>query len=261
MGPQEVGAVLGDPTFTASIGGFFLFQILFYTALARCFPITFLSEKARAWILTGLNSLVSVLVSLPFWASFLARLDLSLPQKGFQEWTTAIRVFCGFFMSYLLGDLVLGSLLYRSQMGPSTGYFHHFLYLLLIPIALVYDLGGNFALMSFLELPTLVMAVAQVHKPLRNDALFGALYFLTRIMLHLVIVEQFVVGYPGKWLVLFPVLLLPLHIYWFLEWVQQQVRIRREKQDAEDAVGVQVVVDLQSVTGKNDASTALPDEQ
>ncbi|KAJ3389145.1 hypothetical protein HDU80_011548 [Chytriomyces hyalinus] len=246
---KSVSEVLGNLSFTASFCCFYVVQIVVYSILTTRVPKTFGTDKQRAWILTGLNSAVSTATSIPYVVSFFAQLHVPLPERGFQQWNTSTSMFCGYFAAYLVADITLGVNFYPMQMGPSTGYFHHSLYTLLIPIGFMFNLAGTFTLMCCTEIPTLIMAMGQINQTFRSDLLFGATYFITRICLHVMIIQQFVVGYPGdKWLWLFPASLFPLHAFWFGEWCLQQIRLRRygsgggEGSGVEEGVAVETVV-------------------
>ncbi|KAJ3266197.1 hypothetical protein HDU77_002328 [Chytriomyces hyalinus] len=226
--PRIFSDVISDPIFTVSLVAFCCFQVVFYHGLIYLYPKSFATTKQRGWILTALNSLVSVAVSIPYNLSFSGK--VLLPEQAFQSWTQTTTIFCAFFMSYLIGDLVLGTLCYPSQMNPWTGYFHHTLYLILIPLSMTIDLAGNFVWMCILELPTLILAVAQIDKSLRSDLLFGASYFTTRIVLHVFAIYQFYIGYRDIVHLLIPVGIFPLHAMWFRQWCRQQLRLRRKEQ-------------------------------
>ncbi|KAI8614719.1 hypothetical protein BC830DRAFT_359968 [Chytriomyces sp. MP71] len=224
--PRTLSSVLGDETLGRSLLGFCVFQAVFYAGFVSLFPAS--TVKQRGWLLTALNSFVSTAVSIPYLFSWFAG-EGRLPEQDFQSWTVPTTVFCAFFMSYLIGDLVLGTLFYPSQMNWGTGYFHHTMYLVLLPLAMMSDIAGNFTLMCILELPTLLLALAQINKSLRHDYVFGASYFLTRILLHVYAIYEFWIGYPGSFINrAIPIAIFPLHAMWFRQWCRQQLRLRRK---------------------------------
>ncbi|KNC98379.1 uncharacterized protein SPPG_06086 [Spizellomyces punctatus DAOM BR117] len=219
--------VLSDPRFHVPFGcGALALSAAFFT-LPSLFPTLFATEKQRAWIVTGLTALVMTSSSLPFHYSFFTGSN-SLADVSLMDSAFAIGL-CGFFASYCVTDLLLGTLFYRSEVHPLSGYVHHSLYAWMVTSLVTYHVPGGFCTLSILELPTLVMAIGRINKAWRSDALFGATFFTTRICLHIYFVYEIWRAWPDRQFYWFLLGVLPMHLLWFKGWVQQQIRMRKEK--------------------------------
>jgi hypothetical protein len=128
---------LTDPWYLYPLIACCAFQVIMYFTLIRLFPKTFATEKQRGWILTGANAFVLTVISIPFIYKFLFLKDyysstdrhqlhfgrnatLSELASGYvledlKYWDRVSKPTCAFFVSYLLGDLILGQWLYPSQ--------------------------------------------------------------------------------------------------------------------------------------------------
>ena len=139
------------------------------------------------------------------------------------------RFFVCFFMSYLIADLALGFLYYSDQMNFVTGWLHHSLYLILLPILMSSKLEGGFLICCFMEFPTIFLSLGYLNPKFKCELAFGVSFFLTRILFHIYFGYQAYCSTPG---VLFPIIaLFPLHVHWFGSWIKRQVRVRRVKKD------------------------------
>lgn len=87
------------------------------------------------------------------------------------------------------------------------------------------------------EIPTLIMALGRVHKSLRSDMLFGLTYGLLRVGLHTILVYNTVTYSGGDdriYVIQFNFgLTWCLHANWFVAWIRQQMRLRREASSKE----------------------------
>ncbi|KAJ1541176.1 hypothetical protein HK096_010388, partial [Nowakowskiella sp. JEL0078] len=101
--------------------------------------------------------------------------------------------------------------------------------------------SGLFAMFGILEAPTLLLSIASINKNLRRDYLYGAMFFATRIVLHLVLLYRLFTDFPDRKLWVAPLCVFPLHIIWFNRWVQQQ---RREWTKSKSATYVAKVVSV-----------------
>ncbi|KAJ3057192.1 hypothetical protein HK097_011197 [Rhizophlyctis rosea] len=226
-----------------------------YATLPRLFPTTFTSEKSRAWILTFIAAITLTLGSLPFLHSHLVLGRASMASSPLVDSTFA-RSICAFFVAYLLCDLGVGATCYPKQMNFWSGYFHHTLYTFMVLGLLAAGVPGGFCTMGILELPTAVMALGCFNKKWRNDAVFGATFFLTRIMIHAYFIVDLYHSFPGRplWTVLAGVM--PLHIMWFCGWINQQVRIRREKAALNAAMGEKAAAEKEVDCGESTLKSA-----
>ncbi|KZV97988.1 hypothetical protein EXIGLDRAFT_641754, partial [Exidia glandulosa HHB12029] len=195
-----------------------------YTALHQLWP----EPKRRAWIITTFAAGLSVLFSLVFIADVLkAHGDLSVlgARAGLG------RVVVSVFQGYLLADVVAGALHYASQMNLLTGWIHHGVYIALLQYVLSRRpvWSSIFALALIMELPTFLLGAARLNPAFRQDALFSAAFFATRICFHVVLIASYAmpgVRPEGSWgpFVCFCAAF-PMHAMWFT----RQLALRRER--------------------------------
>ncbi|KAJ3166984.1 hypothetical protein HK101_011856 [Irineochytrium annulatum] len=228
---------LATPTFLPSLLVFCVLQFAVYELLIAVFPRHFATVKQRGWILTTVSSLIMTAVSIPYLADLFDHIFISGPVGATMRtapcmlgWKQTSEVIGAFFVSYCVMDMALGKHLYPSEMNPWSGYFHHSLYSFMVTNLAQRGLSGAFAIFGVLEAPTLLMSVAQIHRPLRNDNLFGAVFFATRIAFHVSLTLHLAIfAYPGTLVFLYPASVLPLHVMWFNGWIKQQRRLRAKR--------------------------------
>lgn len=133
------------------------------------------------------------------------------------------------FLAHLIVDSVVGSKDYPKYMKTLSGYPHHFVYIIVSLIALLTKQHAVLALFMFEELPTALLGIGCYDEKLRNDMLFGATFFLTRIMFHIYITYKFrnntLVRIVGGGVI-------PLHMYWFYTWVKKYSGLQRNNLDS-----------------------------
>lgn len=187
------------------------------------------SRRQRAWILTFFASAVMTIGSLPTLFSFLFNSRFNLSNHPTQYIDIDVYLCC-FFMAYLIMDLFIGMIHYRDQIYLLSGWIHHLSYSVLMIFLIKKNLTTSFVMLGIMELPTFVLSVGHIWKSLRNDMLFGLLFFSTRIIYHGAMLYQFYRNYPVEgpwWLIVAGVY--PLHIYWFNGWINQQKRHKKKK--------------------------------
>ncbi|KAJ3209229.1 hypothetical protein HDU67_006309 [Dinochytrium kinnereticum] len=217
---------LSDPEFIFPLLACLALQPVVYFGLIALFPKQFASPKQRGWILTALSSFVMTVASVPYIADYVMHPG-SLNSAPCMGWTATAKIINAFFVSYCLGDLIMGTLFYPSEMNPWSGYFHHTLYTFMVTNLVQRGLASAFVIFGVLEAPTLLMAMGSIHKPLRNDKLFGAVFFVTRLLFHVYMTLHIAfLAYPWTLTFMYPGCVLPLHVMWFNGWVKQQQRIK-----------------------------------
>ncbi|OMJ08775.1 hypothetical protein AYI69_g10937 [Smittium culicis] len=184
------------------------------------------TEKQLAWVLTFVSCVTVTCASLPYlFLLFKNNLDVTrlISSDSFSLLT------CGFFEAYLFWDLAIGMKYYRSTFDFITGYFHHAAYILLVYYVAVSGYSAIFVLCCIMELPTIVLAVGSIHKNLRKDWLFASCFFSTRLLLHVVLLYRFYSYFPDRLVWKLVASSLPLHIYWFYNFIKQQKRIFKKR--------------------------------
>ncbi|KAI9201832.1 uncharacterized protein BJ171DRAFT_196330 [Polychytrium aggregatum] len=216
--------------------GAFLLSCIFlpvvFFVVRRIFSAQLKTEGQVAWILSFVSAAVMTLGSSRF--VFFSRLayeqDLlsdPLVNDRLAIWVTS------FFAAYLVSDLILGTVYYPSKIDMVTGWIHHFAYIG-ICIGTIHHQGpGLLMLPAFMELPTVLLALGHLHKPFRNDVLFGLVFFATRILYHTYLIWHVKVHLPeGYYYHVLGAAVLPVHVFWFYKFILQQARrLSAKKQD------------------------------
>jgi hypothetical protein len=137
------------------------------------------------------------------------------------------RIVALYFQSYVLSDIIIGSVYYPKEITKVTGYIHHTLYFVTIYFILIWNLSPLFVLVGVEEIPTIVLGMGHIYKSQRRDLLFGFTFFTTRILLHSVFTVLVYASYAQPyWIMALGVF--PLNLYWFYMWFKQQNRIYQE---------------------------------
>lgn len=124
-------------------------------------------------------------------------------------------------------DLGLGWVFYREHLDLLTTWMHHIVYIWLMVFLVTGD-GGvvvtdtpfapTFMWALFEEIPTFILSFGTVFPLRRYDRLFGATFFLTRIVYHSYLgVYMYWLGAPYIVIIMF-INPLMLHLHWFYNW-------------------------------------------
>lgn len=197
---------------TAFQSALVVLTLVFYLASPH-FPTT----KQRSWILTTTSSAVMSISSLPLAYDYFSSYgDITRIHQS-SMWTYCA---CRFFQAYLIADIVLGLLHYRSRVNWLTGWVHHSVYVFIVEYAIRMNWSHIFCLCAIMEIPTFVLAIATLYPHLRSDVLFATTFFLTRIVLHVRLGLSFFLhrarvtdGSMGPGIIM--ACIFPLHAFWF----------------------------------------------
>ena len=178
---------------------FFIENILFYILIIKLFP--YLSRKQRSNILSIKSASILFIISLLL-NFFINNEILSYTMVTF-------------FSGYLLADLIIGQIEYKEYIDLFTGYIHHSIYIFINFLSIVTNLTSVYSLFFISELPTILLSIGRFNSTLRNDYVFGILFFTTRIVYHTFLIYNTlmypIVSFIG-------ILALCVHIYWFKGW-------------------------------------------
>lgn len=248
-------AVITDTSFYIPFLLSSLLQLTVYHICVSRFPSTFKTDRQKSWILTTLSSFVMTIGSLPFLLRFAIK-DLHL---GYFDWlhTYGSVGLSAFFITYLLFDLLIGSVEYKAQIHPMSGWFHHTLYTFVVFHLIQWQVSGTFCILAVLELPTLLLAIGTIRKELRRDRVFGAVFFATRIVFHVYMIKKIHEGFPGRHFYLIPIGVFPLHVLWFQGWVKQQVRIRAKNKSEEVVVVSDMAAEVKPISNQIATETQI----
>jgi hypothetical protein len=170
------------------------------------------TDKQISWILTFASSLVCTVVSIPFFILFWrSGWDMNQLSTDSNMHTAMV---C-FFISYLVLDLSLGSIYYRSRITLLTGWIHHPLYIGILFWLLRSRSSSFFSTNCLLELPTLLLALGSFKDKWRCDFLFATTFFVLRLVFHAYMIVALKQRHRLETLWLVAVVVFPLHIYWF----------------------------------------------
>lgn len=177
-----------------------------------------LTQKQKAYILTIKSSLTLLLIGLYYNYHYFSsgfnelRFFNILEEKDSMNFGKLVVLY---FTAYLLMDIYIGSKEYPEYMKTLSGNFHHSIYTIVNIISLYIGVFPIYLLHMTSELPTFLLALGSFDSYFRNDSLFGATFFSTRIVYHMILTYIFRHYTPVFYLSLAA---LTLHIYWFSGW-------------------------------------------
>lgn len=181
-----------------------------------------LTKKQKAYILSIKSSLTLFLIGVYFnYYYFSSRFSQEkflniLEEKDSLNFGKFVVLY---FTAYLLMDIWVGNNEYPEYMTSLSGNFHHTIYIGVSLLSLYTDLYPLFLLHMMSELPTFLLSIGSFDSSLRNDNLFGATFFLTRIVYHIILTTIFKL--KSNMIFGFSLASLGLHIYWFYGWFKK----------------------------------------
>ncbi|KAF9313091.1 hypothetical protein BG003_005627 [Podila horticola] len=217
----------------------------FYNHVDSTFYAPSSSAKASypAWSFAAFFGRFSIPLRLFFDASF------SPVRDALTEWAVLV------LASYLVMDLTLGRRYYRERISFVGGYVHHSMYLYICCVALYTDYTVGMVLFFFDEIPTAVLGTGFVFPQLRHDTLFGLVYFVTRMVLDPLMTHEILRNTTmtpmGKFVT---VIKNPLNVKFFIDYIQQQKRLRRQKNNLKDKVAMGVHIKEEMKVGNEELS-------
>ncbi|KAJ1667957.1 hypothetical protein IW140_002391 [Coemansia sp. RSA 1813] len=182
------------------------------------------SEKQLAWVLTFPTCVVVTIGSIKYIAFALAN-GFDVTRIIYSDPFSLVLL--GFFCSYLVWDLILGHMYYRSTINLVTGYIHHTLFICMSVFAAKQGVSAIFCLLFYNELPTILLALGNLRKEWRCDKLFAITFFSTRIALHAMLIMEFFQHSELRFLWKLMFLVMPMHLYWFYGAMRGQMRRRK----------------------------------
>jgi hypothetical protein len=215
------------------------------------------TTKQLSWILTTVVSATMTLVSIPFvWDYVASGGDVKSIRTLSPLTYTTSRI----FQAYLVSDLMMGAIYYRSQVGLLTGWIHHIVYMFIVQIAIKRAWTQIFCLCALMELPTFLLAISSLYPRLRSNVAFAVSFFVTRILLHTIWCISYLIptnrAHTTGGSILPSIMLasvFPLHALWFRGCVKGFVK--RYKDDHASVPEV-VTVDAVSPTREDKQSSS-----
>lgn len=203
-----------------------IFNALYFNIAKKFVPNT---EKAKGWLITLLGSFFLSFVGTAYVFDACSKFGLFWTTSYIHGEDQITRVAVLFFCSINVMDLVLGSIFYKSQLDPLSGWFHHFVYLIFVFCLLAHHYARGFALCMFMELPTFVLALGSIAPSCRADLLFGILFFITRIAYNIYYIIRLATLHPEGLIWRICSATLCLHLFWFYKWALGYLKKRTPK--------------------------------
>ncbi|CAO3662727.1 hypothetical protein CU097_007868 [Rhizopus azygosporus] len=180
------------------------------------------TEREIAYVCTLLSSFITSVSSIPLvYTLFRSNLTRVL---DYRTWTVQITVF---FMTFLVIDLMIGSLFYPKKIGLLTGWIHHIVYIGVLTWAISQGYCSIFIMMCLLEVPTFLLALGSVRNQFRHDYLFAFTFVLTRILFHAYTILCAFQLKPFGPIMIALTAFFPLHCFWFYGFIKQQLRLSK----------------------------------
>lgn len=180
-----------------------------------------LTKKQKAYILSIKSSLTLLLIGIYYnYYYFTSNCNEQeffniLEEKDSMNLGKIIIIY---FTAYLLMDMYIGHTEYPEYMKSLSGNFHHMCYTIVNIISLYVGVFPIYILHFLSELPTFLLGIGSFDSSFRNDELFGATFFSTRIVYHIVLTYIF----RKNSIILYASLAaLVLHIFWFSNWFKK----------------------------------------
>ncbi|KAG0335835.1 hypothetical protein BG004_008299 [Podila humilis] len=196
------------------------------------FTGTFTLSKNIEWIGIGAshhqhNHSPTTLHSEPLHSSLFSSSSkfLVISLSHFPQESDLAVAYSAYFVSYLVCDLVLGVIHYRTYLDPLSGWIHHLGYLGVVSNAtLQRNVSTLFAIGTPIEASTIFLAAGHIFPNLRSDILFAISFFLVRIVYPIILLPELYLNVEARlcWKVALMALL--VHIHWFHKFVKQQIR-------------------------------------
>lgn len=180
-----------------------------------------LTEKQKAYILSIKSSLTLLLIGIfynyVYFSSNCNEIDFYniLNDKNTLNFG---KLSILYFTAYLIMDIYIGKNEYDKYMNSLSGYIHHSVYIVINIISLYYGIFPIYLLHMMSELPTFILSIGTFDSKYRNDNLFGASFFLTRIVYHIILIYIF---RHNNLVFYISLVALILHLYWFYNWFKK----------------------------------------
>ncbi|KAL7408883.1 hypothetical protein BDY24DRAFT_405077 [Mrakia frigida] len=223
------------------LSSFTFVPLVFLLFTKILFPIHFAlhQTKRRAWILSGVTAIIMTTLGLPFVYDFVrVGGDVGEMNKRRREEhgnrELLGQVLCCGYLAFLVCDLVLGRIFYKEHMTylRATGYVHHPVYAVMMVVCLATHQEYIFGIATLMEFPSFFSSLSNMNPRFRNDVLFSALFFATRVVFH----SCMSWGFVREWVkggdvttmgVFFPLMALPLHMHWARASIKGILRRRK----------------------------------
>lgn len=186
---------------------FSIIHVLFYALMVTSYP---LSTKQKASIITNTTSCLLSMLGLVLNLQYFQLITVTQ-----QFYDSLARVSVLLFMSYLLVDLVLGTMYYKNYMTWLVGYVHHTIYMILCWSYFLPYHASVSALFFVEEIPTFILNIAKLNPQYRHDLMFGTMFFVWRIFYHSIMTLHFANNQVIFWS---GVTAFPLHLHLFVQW-------------------------------------------
>lgn len=174
------------------------------------------SQKQKAYILSLKSSLTMLFGSL--YSNYIYFTQWSTMKDYLAKENFVDELLTIYFISYLIVDIVLGTIYYRKYLNNLSGYPHHIVYIIVCFMSLHQKSYKLFMLYMICELPTFILALGSYDERYRQNKLFGITFFLTRIV-HFIYISSHV--FNNTLYVSIACSILSVHVFWFYNWCKK----------------------------------------
>ncbi|KAG0254678.1 hypothetical protein BG011_005571 [Mortierella polycephala] len=233
-------------------------------------------QRALSWVLTLFSSIVLFMGAFTLssdieWKLFAADMATTttivgqtasfVPLQNFLNESILATMYSAYFVSYLICDLVLGMIYYREFLGLLSGWFHHLVYIAAVSNAsLQKNVSMLFAIGTPIEASTIVLATGHTFPELCLDTLFAITFILSRIVYPLVLLPELYMNVESRLYWKVAAMTLVVHLYWFIRFVQQQVRYYRARQ-VQKLPNVEVIEQEKSTASTPETGSSVVNEE
>eukprot|EP00916_Digyalum_oweni_P007264 GHVL01012282.1.p1 GENE.GHVL01012282.1~~GHVL01012282.1.p1 ORF type:complete len:292 (+),score=71.24 GHVL01012282.1:92-877(+) len=192
-------------------------------------------EKALSWLLSGITGFIMSIIGIIsiFYLYIILNNNYSLYNiyKCIHSDPQLSRLTCIVFVSHCHMDILLGLKYYNKYIDILSGYIHHIIYTIIIYYALYYRCCLIFSLFALEEIPTVLLSIGNIHKPYRQDLVFGIIFLLLRIIYHIFICILVYISNPiikyELYILIFGTL--TMHIHWWTNWLTKYIKNKKYK--------------------------------
>lgn len=188
-----------------------------------------LSSKRKAWFLSFIVSCLSTPIGIYY---ALRIFSPSWDPAEMLETDATPRMLLTLFWTYLIIDMCVGFVEYKEDFGVLSGWVHHIFYGFFLIHAYVRGYSMAFAFTLVMESSSIFLSGGRLFPCLRQDWVFGLLFFTFRIVYHFYLLWK-LIGIPAPRVVMWPPVagVWVLHIYWLWGWVEGMRRKWRRRKE------------------------------
>jgi ubiquinone/menaquinone biosynthesis C-methylase UbiE len=185
----------------------------------------------RSWILTFVTSIFCSVGGLYSNISYMLSEAKSIHHYEYTHELYMLPSFITFFMTYLVLDLMIGFVCYRSQLSILTGYIHHIGYFIVCSCSHLSGLYLIASMMLLLEIPTFVLSLSKFYKISSLRYLFFYTFLKIRVIWALWFCITVLCQYNVLWVTITGILTMVLNTLWFTKLCKSNIDLYKHVLD------------------------------